>query len=117
MEMTEFERELARDLARVDAPLGFAERVMLAAAQEVVAKRPAAKVFVIRRAWAYGAIAAVLLLSVAGGERVRHERQKEQAREEFEVGMQVTDRTLEHVQEQLQRAGVSFDMTNNEEKR
>ena len=48
---------------------------------------------------------------------MRHERQKEQAREEFEVGMQVTDRTLEHVQEQLQRAGVSFDMTNNEEKR
>jgi len=105
----EFEQELTRAMRGVDPAEGFADRVM-ARAQAAVPVR--AKVIWIPRRirmWAGGAIAATLLAGVFFGEEAHLRHQREQAaQQQFELAMRITDRTLEHVQQQLSDAGVRF---------
>lgn len=104
----ELEEYLTQALRRVDAPKGFADRVM-------ARTRPApgrAKILMMpsrTRAWVSGVVAATLLAGVFAGDRVhaRRERQRaEEAQRQFEAGMRITDAALEHTREQLHRAGV-----------
>jgi len=105
----EFEQHLSVALKRVDAPVGFADRVM----ERARAAKPAgAKVVTMRprRVWASGAVAAVMVIGVFVGEQthLRHERERaELAQRQFDTAMRITDQTLEHVREQLQQAGVT----------
>lgn len=117
-ELDDFEARLKRDLQRVEAPEGFADRVM----QRVPASRqgrlfsfPIAMTNV--RHWM--AVAAVLLVAVVLGfgvhhvEEVQQQRQlqkQEQAKaraaaEQFALAMQVTGRTLFVVQQRIDQAG------------
>jgi len=110
-EMREFEEKLGRALERVDAPAGFADRVM----ERVEAEPAAAKVLPMstrmRGRMRMYAAAAMVLMSVAVGQRAyeeRQERKREQAEQQFEKAMMVTDRALEHTREQLARAGLNM---------
>jgi hypothetical protein len=138
LKLAEFELQLARAMRRVDAPEGFAARVMeraaspkrvVAAPAQVSEARPFDKlragsgapgVVVIPKrsglwrmqAWAGGAIAAVLVLGMFGAEQLhlRHERaeQTAMANQQFAVAMQVTDHALAQTREQLARAGLNL---------
>ncbi len=107
--LAEFELHLAQALRRVDAPEGFAERVM-GRAQAV----PRSRVVVMRpklRMWVGGAIAAALLAGAFSAEQIRVRRQHEQAemaRQQFEAGIRITDDALDHAREQLEHAGVGL---------
>jgi hypothetical protein len=108
LEERKFEEELMRMMRGVDPPAGFAERTMARAA---AAAQIPAKVMVMRprpRPWFSGVIAAALLVGIFTEQaHLRHEReQASNAQTQFEAGMRITDRALEHTQQQLQRAGV-----------
>jgi hypothetical protein len=109
--LTKFEQELTQAMRAVDAPEGFAERVM---ARAQAKERLPARVYALRpaaRVWMSGAIAAALLAGVfvADEVRVRHQRERaELAQRQFEAGIRITDETLEHTREQLAQAGVRF---------
>ena len=110
LELTEFELQLARAMRRVDAPEGFAERIMERSAG------PAEKVVVMRRrgrmvrmqAWMGGAIAAVLALGMFGAEQLHQRREQAKADQQFAVAMQATDHALDQTRAQLQRAGLNL---------
>ncbi len=125
-----FEAQLAEALRRVDAPEGFAERVMERSAavaahggEAVVGKTSArssgAGVLAMRprlalhgRAWVGGAIAAVLVLGTFGAEQVQVRREREKAAlatQQFEAATRITDQALRQTREQLARAGVSLE--------
>jgi hypothetical protein len=104
----EFAQELARSLRRVDAPVGFADRTLGRIHSPV---RP--KVVEMRRAWRWagGAIAASVLLGAVFAEEIqlRHRKERtELAQQQFEAGLRITDRTLEHARQQLQQAGIQI---------
>lgn len=109
LEEQKFEEELTRMMRSVDPPAGFADRTM---ARVVASSKMPAKVIVMKqrpRPWFSGAIAAALLLGVFFAERVHVRREREQAAQaqsQFEAGIRITDRALEHTRQQLQRAGV-----------
>jgi hypothetical protein len=114
LKLAEFELALARAMARVEAPEGFAKRVMEragGAAETLVVMRPR-RGLVRMQAWMGGAIAAVLALGMFGAEQLhlRRERAEEAAKadQQFAVAMQVTDHALEQTREQLQRAGLKL---------
>ena len=106
-----FEEQLAQAMRRVDAPEGFAERVLERAAQPEARR---AKVLAMPRrvrAWAGGAIAAAVLAGVFVTHEVRLRDQRleaERAQQQFETAMQITDLALDHTRRQLQRAGVEL---------
>lgn len=108
-EQDQFERELMRAMRGVVPPQGFADRVMVRAQKETPVR---AKVLWMPRRmqqWTGGAIAAALLAGIFFGEEVHLRHQREQAaQQQFELAMRITDRTLEHVQQQLSDAGVRF---------
>jgi len=99
-ELAEFEQRLGRALTRVDAPEGFAERVMRRAVVSEVSP-----VRVMRQRWVAYAIAAMLLVSVGGGWGYRMHEQRRVERE-FDTAMRVTGTALQKTTEQLRRAGV-----------
>jgi hypothetical protein len=99
------ERDLRQALRPVDAPSGFAERVL---ARSRESSRARVYAFPARRVWIGGAIAAMLLAGVAG-RQVQQHRKANEAQRQFELALQVTDRTLQHARLQLQRAGVSLE--------
>ncbi|MGA7155792.1 MAG: hypothetical protein WBY53_03030 [Acidobacteriaceae bacterium] len=115
--LAEFELALARAMSRVDAPEGFAERVMERAAdssemtQKVVAMRPRRQLLRMQ-AWMGGAIAAVLVVGLFGAEQMHLRRERAEkaamATQQFEAAVQVTDHALAQTREQLQRAGLNF---------
>jgi hypothetical protein len=114
------EHELRNALRPVDPPAGFANRVMARARQETPAEPKRARVFTFpsigRRIWIPSALAAMLLVGVAGEQaherleqrRQIEEAQKQLAQKQYETALQVTDRALDHAREQLHRAGISF---------
>ena len=110
LKLAEFELQLARAMRRVDAPEGFAERIMERSAS------PAETVVVMRRhqgmwrmqAWMSGAVAAALALGVFGAEQIHQRREQAKADQQFAVAMQVTDHALAQTREQLQRAGLKL---------
>ena len=107
---TEFEERLTQAFRPVEAPDGFADRV-IARSQSAPGLAKVIRMPVRTRAWASGAIAAVLFAGVffGGQAHARHEREKaEQAQQQFDAAMRITDQTLDHVRAQLQQAGVSM---------
>jgi hypothetical protein len=109
-ELAEFELLLARAMCRVDAPEGFAARVMDTAepTQTVVVMRPRSGLWRMQ-AWTGGAIAAVLALGMFGAEQLHQRRERERADQQFAVAVQVTDHALAQTREQLARAGLNLD--------
>lgn len=99
------DRELARILQRMDAPDGFAERVMARATAE---RRGKVLTFPRPRLWVGGAVAAMLVMGLFAGERVHQQREQERANQQFEAAMRVTDHALDQAQEQLERAGLKL---------
>jgi hypothetical protein len=120
-EMTDFEKQMAKTLRRVDAPEGFAERVMQRAEAEsahvVKVRFDEPKWWELRSwrwmtsPWAGGAVAALLVASVfLTGAHVHEEHVKQaQATQQFETATQITDRALAHARETMKRAGVNAD--------
>jgi hypothetical protein len=101
---------LARAMARVDAPEGFAARVMERAAspsEKVVVMRPRSGLWRMQ-AWTGGAIAAVLALGMFGAEQLHLRRERDRADQQFAVAVQVTDHALAQTREQLARAGLNL---------
>jgi len=113
LKLAEFELQLARAMRRVDAPEGFAVRVMDRAASPVEVEQ---KVLVIRprsglwrlQAWMGGALAAVLALGMYGAEVLHQRSEQAKADQQFAVAMQATDHALTQTREQLQRAGLKL---------
>lgn len=109
--MDEFEERLTRELQRVDAPEGFALRVLdLAAKQTPVRARVLTMPVWLARpnAWAGGAIAAALVLGCFAAERIHVRQQQvkvEMAQQQFDTAMRVTDRALDQTRAHLERAG------------
>ena len=110
-DMSEFEKQVANALRRVDAPEGFAERLMErvpAMSSKVVVMRPRLRA----QMWVGGAVAAMLAVGVFFGETVHERHQREQAAlatQQFEAAMRIEDQTLRHTREQLARAGVPLE--------
>ncbi len=117
-ELDDFEARLRRDLQRVEAPEGFADRVM----QRVPASRQGRLLsfpMAVTNARHWMAVAAVLLVAIVLGFGVHHVEQVEQQRqlqeqeqakarkaaEQFALAMQVTGRTLFVVQQRIDQAG------------
>jgi hypothetical protein len=116
LEPDEFERALLQAMRRVEAPEGFAASVMERAANPVETTK---KVVVMRsrlatlssRAWVGGAIAAMLVLGVIGGDELHERHQREQAAlatQQFEAGVRVTDQALAQTRAQLAKAGINL---------
>jgi hypothetical protein len=104
----EFEQQLTQALRRVDAPKGFAERTMTRAQ---VADEAPGKVLMMPsriRLWTSGAIAAALVAGVFVADQMHVRHQREVAQQQFEAGMRITDRALDHARERLEHAGVRF---------
>jgi len=110
---SEFEIQLIGALRPVDAPEGFAARIMERAAAPAVSS----KVVVMRprmamRGWAIGAIAAMLAVGAFVGEEmhVKHQRQEAAlATQQFEAASQIEDKVLQQTRERLAKAGVPLD--------
>jgi hypothetical protein len=123
--MERFEQELMAAMRRVDAPRSLAvfleNAAELEAAKPTTAKkrrwfqpRAGGRLLVMPRtqSWMGGAIAAVLVLGCFGavsGIHIRNERRQAEAEKQFAQAEQITDRALEHVREQMEKAGVSLD--------
>jgi hypothetical protein len=111
LRLAEFELQLARAMRCVDAPEGFAARVLeratSPAAQTVIVMRPRSGLLRMQ-AWSGGAIAAVLALGMFGAEQLHLRREREKADQQFAVAVQVTDHALAQTREQLQRAGLNL---------
>ncbi|HEY5056136.1 MAG TPA: hypothetical protein VII58_08240 [Acidobacteriaceae bacterium] len=109
-ERARFEAELTLALRQVEAPEGFAERV-LAKATEAEPRK--AKVLQMPRrvqVWVGGAVAAALMVAAVGIHRqhVRQQRAEEaaQAQQQLELALQITGETLANVRAQMRQAGV-----------
>ena len=123
LKLAEFELELARAMRCVDAPEGFAARVVARAesgdivstqvresgpgAPGVVVMRPQSRLWRMQ-AWMGGAIAAVLVLGMFGAEQLHQRREQAKADQQFAVAVQATDHALAQTREQLQRAGLKL---------
>ncbi len=109
LKLAEFELQLARAMARVDAPEGFAGRVMEKAEQTpaVVVMRPRSGLWRMQ-AWMGGALAAMLALGMCGAEALHQRREQAKADQQFAVAVQATDHALAQTREQLQRAGLNL---------
>lgn len=107
----ELERQLKDDLGRVTPPDGFADRVMLR-----VQARERARVRVmprqVRHVWqAIAAVALIgALLGTAGVVHRRHERERaEMVQRQFDLAIEITQRTLDGVSRRIGDAGVRVD--------
>jgi len=104
----EFDEELARMLPHVDAPHGFAAKVIAAAEAPKKAKVLA---FPQIRTWATGAIAAGVIVGAlaVGDVHRRHEQQRAEAQRQFDAATQITDRVLARARQQVVKAGISLE--------
>lgn len=114
-DFTLLEHDLRQALRPVAPPAGFADRVIARARSEVAAQPKRARILMFpttrSRVWIGSAIAAMLLVGVAGEqahERMEQRRKAAEAQKQFETALQVTDRALDHARHQLQRAGIPF---------
>ena len=125
--MQEFEQALARAMRRVEVRAETTAK-FLALAEEAERKGVHAggglrlikfsnggRVFAMprippARAWIGGAIAAVLVMGCFVGAHVHTEHERRaQAEQQFETAERITDQTLAHTREQLQRQGIYLD--------
>lgn len=105
----EFEQELKQNLSRVAVPKGFADGVM-----KRIAKKENLRFRIMPQrglqVW-HAAIAAMVLIGVLFGaaglaHRQQERRKAEIVRQQFDVAMRVTGRTLDEVGELIDQAGV-----------
>jgi hypothetical protein len=117
-EGAEFEAKLTQAMQRVDAPEGFAARIMDRVAKPAEATATAAptattgKVIAFRsRVQRYAALglAAMLALGVFGLDQMHQRHERAVATQQFETASRITDQALAHTRQQLARAGVSLD--------
>ncbi|MES2394188.1 MAG: hypothetical protein V4555_21325 [Acidobacteriota bacterium] len=127
-EMNEFEQRLAQAMKHLDAPEGFADRVMARAASVADAPRSGlrhadhgtGKVLVMlrrqwispqTRTWVSGALAASLVAGVFMASQVHERREKARvlATQQFEESQRITDQAMEKARAQLKRAGIDLD--------
>jgi len=118
--VTEFEKALTRALRPVNPPETLARFLALAAEVEAERTLPRRER---KHRWAWSvpqphrwfgavgfAMAALLLVGVFAGENVYQRHQREAlATQQFQAASRITDRTLQHTREQLQRAGVPLE--------
>jgi hypothetical protein len=109
--MNDFEKDLSHAMQRVDAPKGFAARLLERAAAESSDHRKL--VVTPRRQWWWSgsgiAVAAGLVagMFVVQQVHVRHEREQAAvAQQQFETAMRVTDRALDRTRARLERSGI-----------
>jgi hypothetical protein len=109
--MSDFEKDLTQAMQRLDAPEGFAARLMERAAAESVDQRRL--IVTPRRRWWWSgsgiAVAAGLVagMFVAQQVHVRHEREQAAvAQQQFETAMRVTDHALDRTRARLERSGI-----------
>jgi hypothetical protein len=109
LKLAEFELQLARAMRPVDAPEGFASRVIDKAeqTQRVAVMRPRSGLWRMQ-AWMGGAVAAALALGMYGAEVLHQRREQAKADQQFAVAVQATDHALAQTREQLQRAGLKL---------
>jgi hypothetical protein len=118
--MNDFEKRLAKAMRRVDAPpdvARFLARVAEAEKERVLPRSRRANRWVFftphlvphMAPWLGGAVAALLVVGVFGAEQIHVRQQRERAERNFELSERITQQTLEHTREQLQRAGIALD--------
>jgi len=106
----DFEEQLKRSLTRVEAPEGFAARVLERAASERAVSLQPRFCRGFRLGWIC-AVAAILVLValVANQVRVRRERARvAEIQAQFDAAMRATSGALRQTRVQLQRVGVNF---------
>jgi hypothetical protein len=106
----EFEMKLTHALQRVDAPEGFAARIMDRVAEPAEAKT--GKVIAFRsRVQRYAALglAAMLAVGVFGLNEMHQRHERAAATQQFETASRITDQALAHTRQQLARAGIALD--------
>lgn len=109
--MSDFEKDLAQAMQRVDAPEDFAARLLARAAAESTDGRRL--IAAPRRRWwwsgpgvavAAGLVAGMFIVQQA---HVRHERERAAvAQQQFETAMRVTDHALDRTRARLERSGI-----------
>jgi hypothetical protein len=105
--MNDFEEMLARELGRLDAPEGFADRVMERAARRKQTRSRGGQY------WRMAIAASLLVCAGAvfsGGYEAHQRHEAEDARQQFAVAMRVTNRSFDAVDRGL----VRIDRTNDE---
>lgn len=107
----EFEQELKEELGRVPAPDGFADRVMdcVAKSEPVRLKLVPRQMLHVWQAVAAAVLIAALFGSAEATHRQQERRQAEIAQRQFEVAMQITEKTLNGVSERVSQAGTRQD--------
>ncbi len=120
---SDFETKLTQAMQRVDAPEGFATRIMdrvakpaeavlVAAPPAAVPERTTGKVIAFRaRVQRYAALglAAMLALGVFGLEQMHRRHERAVATQQFETASRITDQALARTRQQLAKAGVRLD--------
>jgi type VI protein secretion system component VasK len=109
--MNDFEKDLTQAMQRVDAPEGFAARLLERAATGE--KQDRRMLVTPRRRWWWSgsgiAVAAGLVagMFVVQQVHVRHEREQAAvAQQQFETAMRVTDHALDRTRARLERSGI-----------
>jgi len=111
LQADEFEEQVMRSLRRVEAPKGFAARVLQRAA---ASEKPLSQRLRFRRGlrWGWiGAVAAILVLVALGANQVRVWRERArvaQIQAQFDTAMRVTDGALTQTRAELERMGLKF---------
>jgi hypothetical protein len=111
-EWNEFDVRLRTAMQRVEAPDTLLRSVMAAVQSEQKPTwRERFQLFVMprTRAWATGAMAALLALVALGGEQWQQHRERELATQQFEAASRITDKAMEHTRQQLQSAGIPLE--------
>ena len=107
----EFEQRLKDDLERVAAPEGFADRVMrrVRASEQSRLRIMPRRVLHVWQAAAAAALIAVLFGGVGAVHRRQERQRAEVLQRQFDVAMQITQRTLNGVSQRVSEAGVKQD--------
>jgi hypothetical protein len=108
--MNDFEQALGRNLEKLEAPEGFAARVMERVSRREQERRPR------MQSWRLAFAASVLVCAGAGGTtfgyQIHQRHEANEAREQFAVAMRVTNRSLEAVDRGLARIDRTNDSVN-----
>jgi hypothetical protein len=109
-EPEEFEQQLKSSLRHIDAPEGFATRVLVRAA---VSEKPLPRPRFLRLTFqaSVGAIAAILVLGALVTNLVHVRRKRAQTahiQAQFNTAMRITDRSLSETRAKLERIGLKL---------